>query len=304
MFDLVSFGAATVDIFARSSSFTVANGLISLPYSSKSEISTGLITSGGGASNAAVACSRLGLKTACVALVGHDHLHCYILDDFSQNNVTPLLAYDDQSSTDYSVILVGPDGGRSILTNRGQTSLQDKDIPWDKISSRWFYITSLEGNLDLLERLIGFAVENQIKVALNPGNRELNQPNRLVPLFKYVDYLQFNKTESEIIVKTDISSPEFWHKLSLLGSAIVAVTNGRQGAHVLCSHEHLFSPVLNVKPVEETGAGDGFGSAFVSALFYQKPAKDALFWGIKNSASVVSLFGAKPGLLTLPQINS
>jgi ribokinase len=302
MFDLVAFGAAMVDFFIKSESFIVKDDLLALPYSSKNEVSEGHIISGGGASNASVSCSRLGLNTACVSLVGRDHLHHYVVDELNANRVKPLLALDS-NSTDYSVILVAPDGGRSVLTNRGPTRLTQAHIPWPDLTNvKWFYITSLEGNLDLLENLIGFAHENNIKVALNPGNRELAQPRRLLPLLAHVEYLQFNKTESEKITSLNVEHPDFWTKVSSFGSSIVAVTNGREGAHILHQGQHFYSPVLNTNPVEETGAGDAFGSAFVSALFHQTHPKDALLWAIHNSASVVSHFGAKAGLLTLDEI--
>ena len=60
MFDVISIGGATIDIFAKSKQFTVDNNLLSLEYSAKAEISQSLICSGGGATNSAVSFSRLG----------------------------------------------------------------------------------------------------------------------------------------------------------------------------------------------------------------------------------------------------
>jgi sugar/nucleoside kinase (ribokinase family) len=154
-----------------------------------------------------------------------------------------------------------------------------------------------------LEKIIGHAVENNIKIALNPGNRELKQKKLLIPLLKYVDFLLFNRTEAESITDISADKPGFWNKINSFGAKIVAVTNGREGAHVFDGINQHYSPIINIKPIDETGAGDSFGSAFVAALFHQKTPKDALLWGINNSASVVSYLGAKPGLLTLQQIN-
>lgn len=305
MLDVVSIGAATIDIFVKSPQFIVDKNLLSLEYSSKAEINQSLICSGGGASNSAVSFSRLGLKSACLSLIGDDHLNNYIIDDLKKESVaTNLLIKNKNDTTDFSVILVAPDGGRSIITNRGSTRLEEKYLNWDKIpKTKWFYISSLEGNLDLLEKLIGFAKENNIKVALNPGNRELTQRKKLLPLLKLVDFLVLNKTESEILVELNVDHKDFWTKLVSLSPPIVAVTNGREGAFIFADSKHYFSPIINVKPVDETGAGDAFGSTFVSALIYKKTITEALHWGIKNSASVVSDLGAKTGLLTLKQIN-
>ena len=272
MLDVISIGGATIDIFAKSKQFIVDNNLLSLEYSSKAEISQSLICSGGGATNSAVSFSRLGLKTASLSLIADDHLSNYITDDLKKESVgTNLLIKNKNDTTDFSIILVAPDGGRSILTNRGNTRLEEKNINWDKIpKAKWFYITSLEGNLDLLEKLIGFAKENNTKIALNPGNRELTQRKKLLPLLKLVDFLLLNKTESETLVGLDINNKDFWNHLVSHSPPTVAVTNGRNGAFVFAEGQHYFSPIVNVKPVDETGAGDAFGSTFVSAATIYK----------------------------------
>ena len=305
MYDVISFGAATVDIFAKSDNLIVNKDLLSIPYSSKNEITQGLICSGGGATNTSVSFSRLGLKSACVSLIGNDPLTEYITSELENDNVdVSLLSQNKNDTTDFSIILVAPDGGRSILTSRGDSKLEEDNIAWDKIQhSKWFYITSLEGNVDLLEKLIGFAKEFDIKIALNPGNRELKQPKQLTPLLKHIDFLLLNQTESETLTGLDSTDPRFWEKLHHYGNKITAITNGREGAHILTSDKDFYSPIINVKPVDETGAGDGFGSAFIAALIHNITPANALFWGIKNSASVVAFLGAKEGLLKFEEIS-
>lgn len=305
-FDVITIGAATVDIFAKSLQYRVADGLISLPSSSKNEISHSLICSGGGATNASVSFSRLKLNTACLALLGSDPLSTFVLNDLQTYKVdSSLLVRPQTESTDYSIILVSQDGGRTILTNRGNSYLQDKHITWSKIAhTKWFYITSLEGNLDLLEKLIGFALENKIKISLNPGRRELSKRQALIPLLQHVDFLLLNKEESETLTNLSITHPDFWNKLLSFKSKIIAVTNGRHGAHILTPDQNLFSPVINTQLVDETGAGDSFGSTFVASLIYGHTLDTSLLWALKNSASVVSHLGAKTGLLTKNKIKS
>jgi ribokinase len=304
MFDVISIGAATVDIFVKSNQFKVDGQTMSLDYSSKNEIEQSLITSGGGATNSSVSFSRLGLKSACLSLISTDPLSEYITADLKTNQVdSSLLISEKSNSTDFSVILVSTDGGRTIFTARGDSRLENKHFHWSKLKSKWLYITSLEGNLDLLEKIIGYAKENDIKICLNPGNRELSQPKILKPLLKHLDFLLLNKTEAQTLVDRPYSDPHFWTHLKSFGSSIIAVTKGREGAHVLSPSGDYFCPIINTRPVDETGAGDAFGSTFVSALIHSMSVDQALHWGIKNSASVVSYLGAKPGLLTLKQIS-
>jgi ribokinase len=305
-FDVISVGSATVDIFIKSDDLIITPEIIGLKPSSKNEISQSLICSGGGATNTTVAFTRLGLKSAPISLIGDTCLNQYIFDDLKKNKVFGQFIHTDKkSTTDFSVIIVPKGGKRSILTNRGEGGLLSKHIPWDKIKkTKWFYITSLEGNLDLLETIIGFAKENNIKIALNPGKRELAHHRQILSLIKMVDFLLLNREESEILFDLDfdnIISNNFIHKLNI---PIVSVTAGENGAYVFSDNHQFFSPAANRKPVDETGAGDAFGSTFVAALIHQKTPQEALHWAVKNSASVVSVLGSKPGLLTLKQIKN
>jgi sugar/nucleoside kinase (ribokinase family) len=303
-FDVISIGAATVDIFVKSDQFKIDKNLLSLPVSSKNEMTDSLISSGGGATNSSVSFSRLDLKSACISLLGDDPLGLYVFKDLKDNQVdTNFLVHRKMETTDYSVILVGPDGSRSILTNRGSTHLEAASIDWNKLTNtNWFYLTSLEGNLDLLEQIIGFAQDHAIKVSLNPGKRELTLLPRLLPLLPYVNFLLLNKTESEQLTGLSIDNDQFWSKLSSFGSIITAVTNGHDGAYILTNGNKLYSPIINTQPIDETGAGDAFGSTFIAAQIHGLNLPDSLHWAVKNSASVVSVLGAKPGLLTVSQI--
>jgi sugar/nucleoside kinase (ribokinase family) len=303
-FDVISIGSATVDIFVESDDLIITKEIVGLKPSSKNEITQSLFCSGGGATNSSVSFARLGLKSAPVSLVGNSYLNQYIFDDLIKNKVFDKFIYTDKTdTTDFSVIIVPKGGGRSILTNRGKGNLQSKHIPWNKIKkSKWFYLTSLEGNLDLIEQIIGFAKENNIKVAINPGRRELQSHRRILSLVKMVDFLLLNREESEMLFNSsfeDIIADKLIHKLNL---PAVAVTAGADGAYVFTDDHQFFSPAVNHHPVDETGAGDAFGSTFVAALIHQKTPQDALFWAVKNSASVVSALGSKSALLTLKQI--
>ena len=306
MFDIISIGAATVDIFIKSKDFISTPDIFGLKPSSKNEISQSLICSGGGATNSAVSFSRLGLKSSCVSLIGQSYLNQFIYDDLKKNKANDQFIFLQKSTTtDFSIILINHDGSRSILTNRGETRLESRHLPWSKIkNTQWFYITSLEGNLDLLEKIIGFAKENNIKIALNPGKRELQSHRRLASLSKMVDFILLNKEESETFFDSEFDPSDFSTLIDRQKLPLVAITHGRNGAYIFSDSHQFYSPIINTKPVDETGAGDAFGSAFVAALIYKKSPQDALFWGIKNSASVVSSIGAKTGLLTFKQIKN
>ena len=307
MYQVISIGSATVDILVKSDAIGIEKNLpqdiIYLPKSSKCDINQSLICSGGGATNSAVSFSRLGLKTASVCLFGQDELSQFIVKDLITDKVDQsLLIRSTKEKTDFSIVLVANDGSRTVLTQRGPTRLESNHISWSKIKkTNWFYISSLEGNIGLLEKLIGLAKENHIKIALNPGNRELAQPS-LKPLLRYVDFLLLNQQEAGLLINSPSLDSSTFDKIKTFGSRIIAITNGRQGAHIISSSQTLFSPIINTNPVDELGAGDAFGSTFVAGQIIGHSLNQSLNMAITNSASVVSCLGSKAGLLPLSKL--
>ena len=201
--------------------------------------------------------------------------------------------------------MVAPDGGRTILTQRGSSRLEEGDFRWEEIrESKWWYVSSLEGNLDLWEKIVGFCQENSIKLSLNPGLRELAQSRRLIQWLKFVDFLLLNKSESEELTCFEADSEEYWKRLRSFGARITAVTSGRDGAYVISGEDKFYAPIINITPIDETGAGDAFGSGMVAGLINGLKPEEAISWGIKNSAAVVGSLGAKTGLLSEEQIRN
>jgi len=311
MFDTISIGSATVDVLLTSQSFKLIadddtpKGALYQVVGSKVDIDQKVISSGGGATNSAVCFARLSLSASCLVRFGKDIFSQFVTKDLKDNQVdTSLLSQNAGEETDYSTILVDQSGGRTILISRGNTRLEEKSIDFSSLNAKWFYISSLEGNLPLLTKLISHATQNGIKVALNPGLRELAQRDLLIPLLKDVQVLILNTTESEILTQTTLSDSAFQTTLLSYGSAKNIVTQGRDGAHLITRRAHLFAPVVAQSPTDETGAGDSFGSAFTAGLIMGFDQKKSFKLALSSSASVVMSLGAKTGLLYKKDINT
>lgn len=55
----------------------------------------------------------------------------------------------------------------------------------------------------------------------------------------------------------------------------------------------------DVKVIDRTGAGDAFGSGFLSQWVQGKSLREAIVFASANSTSVVTMIGAKKGILPL-----
>lgn len=306
-YDIISFGSATLDVFLKSPDLKVVKDkgvftgeALVVPYGIKSEVSDLVIGSGGGGTNTAVGFARLGLKTAAVARCGWDFAGKLVRQEIKKEKVSDeLLIQLEGEKTDYATILIGPDGRRTIFIFRGGTKLERSVIDFKKLNSFWFYLASLEGNLDLLEQLVNLAVANHIQVAINPGKREIEQKEKLLPIAKKATVLIVNKEEAARLTNLSLAQNEVFARICfLLPKTKVVVTDGANGVSVcLPKKGRLIMESFKVKMVDQTGAGDGFGSGFVAGLAKGWELEKALKLGVANGASVVTKIGAKEGLI-------
>ena len=272
---------------------------IALPYGAKCEVSNLIMSSGGGGTNTAVGFSRLGLKTAVVARCGWDFAGKLIRKEMIKEGVDDsLLVQNENEDTDYSTILLSADGNSTVLVYRGETRLEPTEIPWPKLKAKWFYLASLEGNLELLSEIITFAKKQKIRVAINPGRREIEKKGELLQLIKEVDILIINQEEAAKLANLTNFELNLFKKTSLISQGGTVVTCGANGV-MFFGQENKFleSEAFRVEMVDATGAGDAFGCGFVAGLVKWWEVKDCLKLGAANGASQVTEIGAKKGLL-------
>jgi len=313
-FDVVTVGAAVLDIFMKSDNFRVGHakevpGGVAMyeAYGGKMEVEEVTISSGGGATNTACSFARKELKTAVIAEMGNDPQALIIHKDLEEDGVeTRYLIQEPNEVTAVSVILIAKDGGRSIMVHRGASALLTKrDLPLADLTTRWLYISSLGGNIALLKVLLAFAKRSGVRVSLNPGMKEIEEREKLLPLLSDVEVLFVNREEAGKLWGVRVQDDEIWQKALFPSQArVTVVTDAERGGKMITKGEaHWWRGRKEAKVVDTTGAGDAFASGYVSGILYGKDYEQAVEWGIKNATAVLGYVGAKQGLLTLGQVN-
>lgn len=311
---MVTIGTATLDIFMRSDKFRVVTsadipGGIAMceVYGGKMEVEEVNIMSGGGATNCAVSMARKDLKAAVVAEMGNDPQSLLIHKDLEEAQVdTRFLVQEQGETTAVSVVLIADDGGRSIMVYRGAAAMLTKtDIPTEDLDTRWVHISSLGGNIELLQNILKWAKAKQVRVSLNPGLKEIAHKDQLLALLPMVEILFINRDEAKQLWGIDYSDDNLWKSSQALpGAHVTVITDGARGGKVCINGVVSFFEGEKVKTVvDTTGAGDAFASGMVAAVLYGKTYEQGVEWGIKNATSVLKYVGAKKGLLTLGEIN-
>ncbi len=187
MFDVITIGSATQDIFIESDfgkiidirdSFSKTS-MLGFEYGAKIEIDKLAFDIGGGAINTGVNFANFGFNTSAIVKVGKDLNAKAILNRMKEKNIDDsFVITSDKNKTGFSVILTSFEGDRTVLAHRGANSKVTKDeIPFDKLkNTKWIYIAPLAGDSNLvLDEIALFAEENNISVAINPGTRQINR---------------------------------------------------------------------------------------------------------------------------------
>lgn len=306
MFDIITIGAATRDVFLVSKEFQIINSdkFVTgqgecVALGTKIDVDELVFSTGGGATNAAVTFAKLGLNTGVVSRIGNDEPGAAVIKDLQTCNIsTELLRVIPKEQTAYSTLLTAKNGERSVLVYRGaSSSFSPSDIPWKKLASEWLYITSLAGNLELLQKIIAHAKKQGCKIALNPGRGELKRAVELRELLSSLSVLIVNLEEAQMLTESTEKDGAKLSKLLAYPDLTVIVTDGSRGAYAHANGQTWFSRTSGVKSMSRTGAGDAFGSGVVAALAKKLPLEDAMRVGTLNAESVIQKFGAKAGIL-------
>lgn len=308
MYDIVSIGSATRDVFINTDSFksldlpTFSTGkALCFPLGSKIEIKKMMFTSGGGGTNTAVTFARQGLSTVCIGVVGDDFSGKEILDELEKEGAeTKFFQKHYDNHTAYSVILLDPSGERTILSFKGEGQHFDvSKIDFDQLQTKWLFLDSLGGHFDLLEKAVTWAVANNIKLVTNPGGKELDHGlEKLKPLLKNFSIVIMNQEEASGLTGIDYNKEEEIFKFmdEIIGGVFV-MTKGHEGVVVSDGRAVYRAGVPDSPIVERTGAGDAFSSGFVSEYIRSGDISKSIQFATANASSVVTQYGAKAGIL-------
>lgn len=302
-FDVISIGAAVQDVFLtgkvlKPTKDEDGDWVEEFPLGAKLDVDGIVFSTGGGATNAAVTFSRQGLKSAYMGKIASDPAGAAVKTALVADGVDiSHMTYSRKYQTGYSVLLLAPSGERTILTYRGaSTHYRKENFPMNDVKTKWFYISSLAGSVDVLEHIVNYAHKHGIKVAINPGKGELKHAAKLQKLLPKFDLISLNKDEWQMLVDSD--NPQTILRTVSGYCQYAVLTDGPRGSWATDGKKIVKAGMYEDVPVKDrTGAGDAFCSGFTAAIVNGEDLEDAIVWGSANSTSVVQHIGAKKGIL-------
>ncbi len=338
----LTFGSATIDVIAnvdeedieRMTMHNATSSFLLLEEGRKIDVASIKSSVGGGGTNTAACIAKLGFNTTCFVRLGKDLEGQKISQHLCNKNInTDEIIIDDKLPTGKTIMVSSHVCNPTIFTNRGANS----NLSADEITADIFincdlvYIAGLSGNsAACFLKIAKLAKEAGAFVAANPGIRQLTYwSGDVLEALEYVDLLSINAVEAEKMALTlipkgnihnkkhDISTmpqllknglagrelQQFIDKICHIGTKIVLITNGSEGAYAGKLGQVDFHPSNKVKVTNTVGAGDAFASTFSAFAANGEAIKTCLRAATYNAISVIESSDTQTGLLSLNQIN-
>lgn len=260
--------------------------------------------SGGSAANTIAGIAALGLRTAYVGKVKDDQLGTIFAHDLRAQGAlyeTPRAPSDHSHETGRCIVMVTPDGERSMNTYLGVSEfLTPDDIDEALVSdTEWLY---LEGyRFDGPHSHAAFA--KAISACRRAGGRvsltlsdpfcvERHRAEFLAMIRNDVDLLFCNEHEIRSLYQTNDLGIAM--ALAAKDVEITACTVGENGSYVLRGEEECYAPAADAKVEDVTGAGDLFAAGFFYGLAQAADLTACARMGNLAAAEVIGHMGARP----------
>jgi sugar/nucleoside kinase (ribokinase family) len=260
---------------------------------------------GGSAANTMVGMAQMGGRVAYTCSLAADELGRHYADDFARLGIRLTGRPKPQEQTGLCLVLVTPDGERTMKTYLGASAqLTPDDIDEEVIAqSHWVY---LEGYLLAGEstRAASFhALElarkhgTKIAYSFSDGFLVANFGEHVKHIVTtYADLVFAN--ELEAAAYTGRRDPQASLEAIVQDCSNACVTCSENGSYIHYNGETRYVPAYDVQPVDLTGAGDMYAAGVLYGLSVHATPERAAQLGSCAASYVVQRMGARlPGNL-------
>lgn len=302
MFDIISIGNISIDIFFQSSSFTYKDNRFQLAVGGKYFVENVRETVGGGGANVAIGAAKHGLRVAVYGKIGNNPFKSILLKKLKDSQVHTDHCQIVDNFMNISSILLTPKGERTVIhyTTPYSKLFISSEEKRKLINTKLLYIGNSPSN-SWKERveLIAYAKKNKVIVGVNLGIDDCRRPEaELKELLQGVDILIVNGHEFAEFAKVQYKDIQFseniveWY-VSYLKSKLVIVTEGKKGSYAYQNTTIFHQKAENIEDVvDTTGAGDAYTAGFLSSFLKNDQLATSMKAGSVYAGHILKKIGA------------
>lgn len=277
MYDFISVGNISIDLYFKSKSLTKSENRFNLAIGGKYYADFFYEDIGGGGCNVAVGVSKHGFKTAIFARIGNNPFKEMILNKLKQKNVSSeFCQYEDN----YNII------SSILLTDSGERTIISYDTP-GHLARNFFLHEKLKNVMNIyISSLSNVSLEEKVKIIAHfKGSETLTfvnlsvvdckrEPETLGKIFDCLDVLIVNAHEYCELIKKPYEETDFKNlqvTLPYLNERVLIVTDAEKGSYGYFKNEKFFQEAVKPeKIIDTTGCGDAYMAGFISQYIKSK----------------------------------
>lgn len=299
MYDLISVGNISIDLYFKGKSFTKNNKRYQLAIGGKYYADYFHEDIGGGGVNVASGVAKLGLRTAVFGKVGNNPFKDVIFKKLADKKVSTEFCQIENDYYKISSILLSENGERTILHYESPSRmLKEFLLHKDLKRAKNIYFSPLE-RLDLYEKkkMIGYLKGDQTLTFVNLSAVDCRRPvKELTNFFDALDVLIINAYEFSDLIKRpykkiDLKNLEI--KLPYLSERVLIITDAEKGSYGYFQGKIYFQDAVRPKKIiDTTGCGDAYTAGFIAQYIKSSNIESSMYAGAKYAAEKLARMGA------------
>lgn len=299
MYDLISVGNISIDLYYKGKTLTNSGGRFQLAIGGKYYADYFHEDIGGGGVNVAAGVSKLGLRTAIFGKVGNNPFKDVIFKKLTDKKVSTEFCQIEDDYYKISSILLSENGERTIIHYETPSRMLKEFLLHKELKkAKNIYFSPLE-HLDLYEKkkMIKYLKGDQTLTFVNLSSRDCRRPIKdLTNFFDALDILIINSHEFSDLVKQSYEKIDFKNlqiKLPYLNERILIITDAEKGSYGYFKNKKYFQEAVKPrKIVDTTGCGDAYTAGFIAQYIKSTNIESSMFAGAKYAALKLARIGA------------
>lgn len=268
--------------------------------------------SGGKSANTAFIAASFGHRSLLLGRVGDDQLAEQALGTLAASGVDIAgVSLAAGQSTAVSVILVPPGAKKQIVLATNANDCWDDEAIEGMLetihacTTPACLIINCEIPAAVVRRAVGTARQKSIPVVLDPSFAERVEPD----IYPLLQAIMPNVAEAEVLLGRPIKSladaGRAACELRERGVAAACIKLA-EGGCVIATHDDVvhIPPGDDIEPIDTTGAGDAFTSAFSIATLERVGPIEAAAWGVAAADLATLGYGSQPSYRSREEITT